>query len=387
MLAAIVGGRLQGVELACLARHAGWRTLLLDRVGQVPARQLCDGFVQIDVTRELDGDDVLDNVDLVIPALENSAALQALADTCRQRGIPLAFDPDAYAVTRCKIASNRLFADLGIPTPAPWPACGFPLVAKPSQDSGSHGVVVLRDKGQVRSVFPHGLPRQGWVLQAYLHGPSYSLEVIGRPGSYLPLQVTELFMDAQYDCKRVAAPCRLQPDQMRELETMAVGIAEALGLTGLMDLEVVWYNNGFKVLEVDARFPSQTPLAVYHASGCNMVELLGDLFVNQTLPLWRPATRARGVVLAHVRVADGTLFVEGEHIMAWTETLERVGGFFGADEALTDYRGGARQWAATLIVTAGSREQAEQRYRRVLADIQRRLALEAIVDRSPEDTA
>jgi pyrrolysine biosynthesis protein PylC len=261
------------------------------------------------------------------------------------------------------------------------------LVAKPSQASGSHGVVVLRDKGQVRSVFPHGLPRQGWVLQAYLHGPSYSLEVIGRPGSYLPLQVTELFMDADHDCKRVAAPCRLQPDQIRELETMAVGIAEALGLTGLMDLEVVWHNDGFKVLEVDARFPSQTPLVVYHASGCNMVELLGDLFVNQTLPLWRPATPARGVVLAHVRVAERTLFVEGEHIMARTETLERVGGFFGADEAITNYRDGARQWAATLIVSAGSREQAEQRYHRVLADIHDRLALEAIVDRSPEGPA
>ena len=69
--------------------------------------------------------------------------------------------------------------------------------------------------------------------------------------------------------------------------------------------------------------------------------------------------------------------------MARTETLERVGGFFGADEAITDYRDGARQWAATLIVSAGSREHAEQRYAKVLADIQRRLALDAIVDRSP----
>ncbi len=386
MLVAIVGGGLQGVELACLARHAGWRTLLLDRVGRVPARQLCDRFVQVDVTRELDGDDVLDTVDLVIPALEKSAALQALEGTCRQRGIPLAFDPDAYAVTCSKIASNRLFADLGLPTPDPWPACGFPLVAKPSQASGSRGVVVLRDQGQVRSVFPLGLPRQGWVLQAYLQGPCYSIEVIGRPGRYVPLQVTELFMDAEYDCKRVAAPCRLQPDQIRDLETMAVEIAEALGLTGLMDLEVVWHNDGFKVLEVDARFPSQTPLAVYHASGCNMVELLGDLFLTDTSPQWRSATPARGAVLAHVRVADRTLFVEGEHIMARTETLQRVRGFFGADEAITDYRDGARQWAATLIVAASSREQAEQRYAKVLADILHRLELNAIVDRSPEDT-
>ncbi len=37
MLTGIVGGRLQGVELACLARNAGWRTLLVDRKEEVPA--------------------------------------------------------------------------------------------------------------------------------------------------------------------------------------------------------------------------------------------------------------------------------------------------------------------------------------------------------------
>jgi pyrrolysine biosynthesis protein PylC len=385
MLAAIVGGRLQGVELACLARQAGWRTLLLDRADRVPARKLCDGFEQVDVTRDLDGADLLDDVDLVIPALENTAALEALVATCRQGDIPLAFDPDAYAVTRSKTASNRLLAGLGLPTPTPWPACGFPLVAKPSQASGSHGVVVFRDQSQVPQVFPLGLPRQGWVLQAYLQGPCYSLEVIGRPGGYLPLQVTELCMDAAHDCKRVVAPSRLTPGQVRDLETMAVRIAEALGLRGLMDLEVVRHEGTFKVLEVDARFPSQTPLAVYHASGCNMVALLGDLFLTETQLQWQPVVPVRGVVLAHVRVADRTLFVEGERIMARTDALQRVRGFFGADEAITDYRDGARQWAATLIVRAASREQAEQRFQRVLADIQHRLELNAIVDRSPGD--
>jgi hypothetical protein len=36
-----------------------------------------------------------------------------------------------------------------------------------------------------------------------------------------------------------------------------------------------------------------------------------------------------------------------------------VEGFFGVDEALTDYRPGAREWAATLIATGSSVDEAQ----------------------------
>ena len=45
-----------------------------------------------------------------------------------------------------------------------------------------------------------------------------------------------------------------------------------------MDLEVIEHNGIFKVLEIDARIPSQTPTAVLHSSGMNLLEELRDLF-------------------------------------------------------------------------------------------------------------
>jgi pyrrolysine biosynthesis protein PylC len=383
MLAAIAGGRLQGVELACLAKKAGWQTLLIDRDPKPPALNLCDRFVQLDLGAIHDLDAVCAGVDIVIPALEDREVLSKLARWGRNRGMPVAFDEKAYAVTCSKIESNRLFASLGVDAPEPWPACGYPAVTKPGGASGSHGVVILNGPDDLARVFPRGIPEQGWVCQQYLDGPSFSLELIGRPGDYQPLVCTELFMDAVHDCKSVSAPCSLTRWQIRDLEEMAVALAEAVVLTGIMDLEVILHKGRFKALEIDARFPSQTPLAVNAATGCNMLEMLGALFLSGQTP--KPAAdELQGARLAHIRVTPETIFLEGEHIMGLAGPLDLVTGFYGADEAITNFREGARYWVATLIVTGQTREATDRQFDRVLAAIQDDLEIDAIVDRNPE---
>lgn len=384
MLAAIIGGRLQGVEVACLARQAGWRTLLVDRDRGVPAEGLVDRFVQVDVDAAAALDDALGGVDLVIPALEDPTALDSLVRWGRRRGVPVAFDPAAYTVSRSKLTSNRLLTALGIPVPDPWPDCGYPVVAKPDGASGSRGVKRLEHADDLVAAFPDGVPTTGWVVQQYLDGPAYSLEVIGRPGCYVPLQVTELFMDAGHDCKAVAAPSGLPAGQVREIEAMGVAIAHALQLKGLMDVEMIRHGGRFKVLEIDARVPSQTPLTVHASTGCNMIALLGDLFLAPDAVIERPALSGRGAVLEHIRVTPKAIYREGEHVMGAGGALNRVPGFFGADDALTTFRPGAVEWVATLIVRGRSRRRAEQRRDRVLAAIQRDRGIGAIVDSRPE---
>ena len=129
MRVAIAGGGLQGVELCWLARKAGWETLLVDRRPAPPALRLADGFVQADVTRlEAEGREAAERMagaDIVIPALEDAAALEALGAWCARRGLPFAFDPEAYAVTASKLRSRELFLRCGTPIPRPF-ASGEP---------------------------------------------------------------------------------------------------------------------------------------------------------------------------------------------------------------------------------------------------------------------
>ena len=118
-----------------------------------------------------------------------------------------------------------------------------------------------------------------------------------------------------------------------------------------------------KVLEIDARLPSQTPTAVYWSSGLNIVELLQRTFREARLPAV-DRTAPGACVFQHVRAQDGRLAVRGEHVMGGARPLALVPGFFGAHEALTDYQPGRGSWSATLITLGATRGEARARGRR-----------------------
>ena len=369
MLVAVVGGKLQGVEATYLARKAGWKVRVVDKNDQVPASGLCDSFVQADVTAAQDLSRVLADVDLVIPALEDDDALNFLTGWCRKTVVPFAFDPAAYAVSSSKLKSAQLFSRIGVPTPLPWPDCGFPVLAKPSRGSGSKAVEVFHDVDSLKSHFCSPFPPPGWVLQEYLEGSQHSLEVLGVPGNYRVLQVTDLFVDEIYDCKRVVAPTILPPKLVSEFERLSLGIAEALNLHGIMDVEVVLSQAGFKVLEIDARLPSQTPITVFWSTGQNMIHMLGELFTDNS-PATQPDPQIlHGTVFEHIRVSAEVLETSGEHIMTQNGPLYLRPDFFGADEAITNFKATKNQWVATLIISASDRDSALAKEERILGEI------------------
>jgi 3-methylornithine--L-lysine ligase len=127
--AAVIGGRLQGLEASYLAGKAGWQVILIDRREDIPARNLCDRFFCLDASRSEELADALEGVNLIIPALENRAVLASLAEVSGKYSIPYACDLAAYDLAASKTRSDRLFSKIGIPAPRPWPHCGFPLIA------------------------------------------------------------------------------------------------------------------------------------------------------------------------------------------------------------------------------------------------------------------
>jgi pyrrolysine biosynthesis protein PylC len=384
MVVAIAGGALQGLEVTYLAKKAGFETLLLDRRNDAPASGICHRFACIDLTDHVALAKALGSVDLVIPAVEDAAALQSLIEWCDGNGIPLAFDSGAYAVSSSKSVSDALFRDLGIPAPIPWPDCAFPVLSKPDDMSGSKEVEVFDDLHAIEARFGV-LPPPGRVLQAYLTGPSFSIEVIGRPGDYTPLQTTNLEMDQGFGCKRVLAPGSLSQGLEGQFETMAVRLAEAVKLKGIMDVECVLHDGQLQILEIDARFPSQTPIAVYHSTGINMVERLTRVFLtpdpNDPVSVSNP--KPEGSVLEHIRVRDGHLSVCGEQVMAGEGPLHLEVDFFGADEALTNRVSGNEDWVATLMIKGSDLDHAMGRRDRVIHEIRSRLGLTGFSDESP----
>jgi len=382
MRVVIVGGKLQGVEATYLAHKAGWEVILVDRNSMVPAAGLCDAFYQLDVTSEaLDLPKAIKVADLIIPALEEPVALEYLSERADREGVPLAYDATAYAISSSKRESALLFAKLGVPIPTPWPKCTLPVVVKPSNSSGSRGVRRINKMEELTAVVTR--EPNNWVIQEFLAGPSYSLEVIGVKDNFVRLQSTEIVVDSQYDCKRVLAPAGLSSTMNKKFKEIAITIADALNLNGIMDVEVISHKGTLKVLEIDARLPSQTPTVVNQSTGINMLELLYDVFVKGVIPTIPDVRYERGVVYEHIKVSPGILEVSGEHIMANAHPLKLCEHFFGADEALTDFAPGRLPWVATLIITGDSRVEAWNRRCLVIEDIRDYFGLSVCSDPIP----
>ena len=166
MLAAIVGGRLQGVELACLAHHAGWRTLLVDRKNHVPARRLCDRFLQLDVRQASALDDALKAVDLVIPALEDQAALDGLVGMVPGPAGSACLRPKGLCPFQFQNRLGPVVCIPGHPRPRAMAAVrvsgGGQTQPCQRQRRGGDPETPKR----CRSRFPAGVSGDGWVLPA-----------------------------------------------------------------------------------------------------------------------------------------------------------------------------------------------------------------------------
>ncbi|RLI39230.1 3-methylornithine--L-lysine ligase PylC, partial [Candidatus Bathyarchaeota archaeon] len=137
----ILGGRLQGIEAAYLCRKAGYESVLIDKDAHAPALTLANENYILDVAKEVSYvKKILKRVDAVLPANENKKALARSEKLCRELNIPFMQDNAAFWITSDKLKAENFLLDLNIPTPKPWPDCGFPVIVKPSSKSGSEGI-------------------------------------------------------------------------------------------------------------------------------------------------------------------------------------------------------------------------------------------------------
>lgn len=385
MRVAVVGGKLQGIEATYLAIQAGWEVLLIDKNPQVPARGLAHSFVQADVVEDQSRlASILKDVDFIIPAVEDLRALNSLNALAVKNGYLLSHDPSSYAVTSSKKYSEQLFHELALPLPQTWPECSFPLIMKPENLSGSQGVRIIRDKDELDlAVEANGAGMHGWILQEYLEGPSYSIEILGMNGRFLTFQPTFIDVDGHFDCKRVLAPANIHESLKNRLDETAKLIASTLDLRGIMDVEVIQQGEELKMLEIDARLPSQTPTAVLHSTGINMLELLYSSYAKENMPEYLEIGIERNVIFEHIHVTPDSLEISGEHVMAEAGPLSHHLDFFGADEALTDYAPEASHWVATLIIKADSSHEAIAKHRRVIDTVRSTFHLPECADTFP----
>ena len=301
----LIGGKLQGFEAAYLSKKAGMKVLVVDKNPQALIRNYADEFRCFDVTKEPEKLlDISKSVDAILPVNENLECIEFLSTIKEKFSCPVLFDFDAYWISRDKRKSKEYFASIGIPTPKDKPS-EPPYFVKPPCESSSVGARIIYDSEELEKLGP------GMLIEEYVEGEVVSLEVIGDGNHFAVVKETLVHIDETYDCHMVT-PLPLDPS-FREI---SYSLAANLPLKGIMDVEAISGPKGLKVIEIDARFPSQTPTAVYYSSGVNLIELLFRAFTEgveeiKTLP------EDRYCIYEHLMLAEnGDLVPVGEQVLS-----------------------------------------------------------------------
>jgi pyrrolysine biosynthesis protein PylC len=385
----IVGGKLQGMEATYLAKKARIETMVLDRDGSAPALSIADEVSVTDVVHDrAKARKILADCDAVLPANENLETLTVLTEMFRTMDVPLIFDMNAYSISSSKTKSNEFMRKLGIPLPRGWPECGFPVVVKPSGESGSVGVTKATNSDELVAGMNRvrGMNDEA-VVQEFLDGPSISVEVIADGEDAVPLVTTEIFLDSEYDCKMVGSPWEDGAEEVVKIVSDAGRrMAMELELHGIMDVEAIVSGGTPRILEIDARIPSQTPTAVLHSHGINMIGMLTEMVVNDRL-LAPPEKKVRMAYYEHVAVEGRIMRSCGEGSFAEVRNPRIVRGLFGSDEMITDYEPEKESWRATIINTGATAHAAKTKREKVLRAIMSSEGIEGYVDSTPKGSS
>lgn len=307
----LIGGKLQGVEAAYLAKKAGLVVVLIDKNPSALAQSLCDEFHCFDIIKDKSRFiSISETSDFMIPVNENEETIAFLESVSGEIKCPLLFDFGAYRVSSDKSDSKKYFKKINIPTPADKPD-EPPYFVKPPSESGSVGARIIHSDDELKSV------PANYLVEEYLEGPVISLEVVGDGKNYTVVKETYIHIDDVWDCFMVTP---LPYDEI--YRKIAFDLAKGLEIKGIMDVEAVSSQKGWKVLEIDARFPSQTPICVYFSSGANLLLLLIEAFSN-------PEFKEKGLlnstnlkykdaycIFEHFQKKDGALISGGEHLIS-----------------------------------------------------------------------
>jgi len=223
------------------------------------------------------------SVDVVVPTVDAELMPLALSrDDFARRGVALMLAPDkALAQTLDKLALARVCADAvrvprteSLDTPADPASWTYPVIVKPRSGSGSRGVSMPQSAAELAAIGA----RPGYLVQEYLPGDEYSVDVLADGGGRVAAAVPRLRA-------RVDSGVSVAGRTVRnaELENFGAAVATAVGLTYIGNVQCRRDRAGrLALLEVNPRPPGSMPLTI--ASGVDMPRLALEALRGGELP-------------------------------------------------------------------------------------------------------
>lgn len=150
---------------------------------------------------------------------------------------------------------------------------GFPLIGKPRKGRSSEGIIKIVNKKELTS-FMAGL--DNYIFQPFFNGEIYTVDVVrDRSGNSVCVVRKELIRN------KIGAGVTVHVMNHPELESISSEIATELDVTGAINIEYVFFNNTYYVMDINPRLSAGVNYTIL--SGYNIVKNSLRVFNNQEI--------------------------------------------------------------------------------------------------------
>ena len=241
---AIIGASYLQKPLVLKAKEMGLYTICFAWVEGAVCKDLADEFYPISI---VDKEKILEvcqekNIDGVCTIASDTAA-PTVAYVAEIMGLT-GNTYHAAVIANNKFLMREAFAKAGVPCPAfhrvtsvaeiP-DGCGFPLIVKPADRSGSLGITKVERQDDLRQAVATALDcsfKREAIVEEYVEGREISVEFISYLGAHYPLQITDKvttgaphFVELEHH-----QPADLSEEQYAEIYDLTKKALDALGI-------------------------------------------------------------------------------------------------------------------------------------------------------------
>lgn len=189
----------------------------------------------------------------------------------------------------------------------------FPCIMKPTDSSGSRGVMLLENLEELKTAYNYtkSFSRGGAVIiEEYLNGPEVSVEIVAFNGKVNVLQITDKLTTGAPHFVEMghSQPSRLPNDDKEKIIDLACRAVKSVGIeNGPAHVEIILTENGPKMVELGARMGGDciTTHLVPLSTGIDMIKATIDIAcgnIPDILPKFGKASAIR-----YFDVPNGTI--------------------------------------------------------------------------------
>ena len=255
-----------------------------------------------------------------IMTLATDMPMRSIAAACERLGLPgISFDTAIKATDKGEMI--KAFAEGGVEHPwyfilsSPEELDGvigeisFPCISKPTDNSGSRGVMLIHNEGELREAVAYSSQNGrsgGVIVEEYMKGPEVSVEIIVLDGVPHVLNVTDKLTTGAPHFVEMghSQPSRLPAADLEKIRDLASRAALAVGIKrGPVHAEIILTENGPKMVELGARMGGDciTTHLVPLSTGVDMIEATLRLACGETPDIARKWDKGSAIRYFHTQ--------------------------------------------------------------------------------------